>query len=200
MQTGSAKTERRRSERKDDTRRRIMAAAGVLFRRHGIDGVGVDAIMREAGLTHGGFYVHFPSKEALAAAVCAASLTRGARLWADSAADAGGGEAALRRIVDAYLSPERVAGRETGCVLPTLGADLARRPEAHAALAPAIDEMAGTLAACRPGADRERGMADLSCMVGAVLLARLAGDPALAEQILRAARSRVLGAAPGAAG
>ena len=60
-------------EQKVETRRRIMDAASRLFRREGIDAVGVDAVMQQAGLTHGGFYGHFPSKEALAAEVCADS-------------------------------------------------------------------------------------------------------------------------------
>ena len=60
------------SERKAETRQRILDAAGALFRAHGIDGVGVDAVMHEAGLTHGGFYLHFASKEALVAEVAAA--------------------------------------------------------------------------------------------------------------------------------
>ena len=107
-----------RGERKEETRQRIMQAAGMLFRRHGIDGVGVDAIMREAGLTHGGFYVHFPSKEALAAEVCADSLAGGARRWARLAEEADG-PVALDAIVEAYLSPQRVKQRESGCVLPT---------------------------------------------------------------------------------
>src|ERR1700722_16606158 len=69
------------SERKAETRQRILDAAGALFRAHGIDGVGVDAVMHEAGLTHGGFYLHFASKEALVAEVAAASLARAAARW-----------------------------------------------------------------------------------------------------------------------
>jgi TetR/AcrR family transcriptional repressor of nem operon len=169
-----------------------MDAAGVLFRRHGIDGVGVDAIMREAGLTHGGFYVHFPSKEALAAEVCAGSLARSATRWAGLAQEADGA-GALGAIVEAYLSPQRVAACETGCILPTLGADLARRPTAHPALAASIRAMAEAIAKCRPGAEPERALADLSCMVGAVVLARLAGDTPLSGEILAAARTELLG-------
>ena len=198
MRMGSAMAEGGRGARKEETRQRIMDAAGVLFRRHGIDGVGVDAIMREAGLTHGGFYVHFPSKEALAAEVCAASLSRGARRWADLAGEEG--TEALAAIVASYLGADRVAEREAGCILPTLGADLARRPAAHPALAVSIRAMAETIARCRPDADLGRALADLSCMVGAVVLARLAGDENLAGEILTAGRAQVLGGTAAAEG
>src|ERR1700677_2038779 len=67
--------------RRAETRERILTAAGHLFREHGIDGVGVDAVMKEAGLTHGGFYLHFPSKEALAAEVSQSLLERAASRW-----------------------------------------------------------------------------------------------------------------------
>ena len=111
--------ERRSS--KDETRRRIMDAASRLFRREGIDGVGVDAIMREAGLTHGGFYGHFPSKEALAAEVCAGSLARSASRW-EAMRDEHGAAQALARIVESYLSAAHVEESERSCVMPTLGA------------------------------------------------------------------------------
>lgn len=178
-----------RVERREETRRRIVEAAGRLFRLHGIDGVGVDAIMREAGLTHGGFYVHFPSKEALAAEVCVQALARSAERW-QSLADT---PDARRALVEAYVSPERVMSRDGGCVLPTLGGELARRPGQHVALASSIRAMADALAHGRDGAgEGDRSLADLSCLVGAVMLARLAGETALAERILQAARARVL--------
>src|SRR3954447_25446538 len=90
------------SEHKKQTRRRILDAAAILFRRHGIDGVGVDAIMREAGLTHGGFYGHFASKEELAGEVFADTLARSAERWR-SAAEREEGAATLRRIATTYL-------------------------------------------------------------------------------------------------
>jgi TetR/AcrR family transcriptional repressor of nem operon len=180
------------SDRKKQTRRRIAEAAGALFRRCGIDGVGVDAIMREAGLTHGGFYLHFSSKEALAAEVSADSLSRSAARWAAAARDVEPGEA-LARIVGAYLSPEHVASAEGGCVLAALGPELARRSGSLPALTEAIRAMAGALAACLPGPRREqRALAKLACMVGAVVLARLSSDPAYSAAILEAARVSVL--------
>ena len=70
-----------RGERKAETREKILSAAGALFRKRGIDAVGVDAIMHAAGLTHGGFYAHFASKEALVAEVSTVALARAAARW-----------------------------------------------------------------------------------------------------------------------
>ena len=179
-------------ERKEATRQKILEAAGALFRRHGIDGVGVDAIMARAGLTHGGFYAHFPSKEALAAAVCAESLARSAARWAGIAEEAPPRET-LRRIVDSYLDPRHAAATESGCVLPALGPDITRRAGPRPALTATMQEMARTLAGCHSGEDVEaRGMADLACMVGALVLARLSDDPAFSNAMLEAASRAVL--------
>ena len=185
-------------EQKAETRRRIMDAASRLFRREGIDGVGVDAVMHQAGLTHGGFYGHFSSKEALATEVCADQLARSAARWEAMRAEYGA-EHALARIVESYLSAAHVEQSERSCVVPTLGAELARRPGAHPALTAAIKAMVDTLANCLPrrrAAARERALAGLSCMVGAVVLARLSSDPALSDEILAAARSTLVPSAP----
>ena len=176
-------------EQKAETRERIVEAAGRLFRRHGIDAVGVDAVMHAAGLTHGGFYGHFPSKEALVAEVAAASLARSAARWERISAEEPP-EQALGRIVDAYLDPAHVANAEGGCVLTTLGPDMARRAEARPAIAASVRAMAAALERCGAGGERE-ALAALSTMVGAVVLARLADSPELAESILAAARAHV---------
>lgn len=183
-----------RSGEKAETRARILRAAGALFRRHGIDAVGVDAVMREAGLTHGGFYGHFSSKEALAADVCAGSLARSATRWA-AIADSHGKREALERIVRAYLDPAQLEAGEHGCVLPMLGPELARRAAPRPALTEAIGGMIEVLARCLPRRRRparERAMAGLAAMVGAVVLARLSSDPALAREILAAARNELI--------
>jgi TetR/AcrR family transcriptional repressor of nem operon len=184
------------SDRKEQTRRRIAEAAATLFRRDGIDRVGVDAIMREAGLTHGGFYLHFSSKEALADEVCAGSLSRAAARWAATVGSAKPREA-LAQIVDGYLSPQHVEAAETGCVVTALGPELARRSGSRQDLTEALRAMADALAACLPRSNREQdALAGLSCMVGAVVLARLSSDPALSAEILNAARRAVLRGRP----
>jgi TetR/AcrR family transcriptional repressor of nem operon len=187
------------SHRKAETRQRIVAAAAALFREHGIDGVGLDAIMREAGLTHGGFYLHFPSKEALVGAVSAEQLARSADRWTDIAATQPRAEA-LARIVSGYLDSRYAVQTDHGCVLPALGSELARRPESRVALTGSIRRMLAALARLMPGRSHARAeaaaMATLSTMVGAIVLARLSDDPALSEAILAAARDHTLPSAP----
>jgi TetR/AcrR family transcriptional repressor of nem operon len=179
--------------RRSETRRRILDAAGLLFREHGIDGVGVDAVMREAGLTHGGFYLHFASKEALAAEVARSLLEAAASRW-DQASRSADRDAALREIVESYLSPAKVAS-PGGCPLTTLGPDVARRSSSRGAVAGALRGMLAALARCVPGATpglrRQRAVASLATMVGAVVLARLADDPGLADEFLAAASASV---------
>ncbi|HVC59294.1 MAG TPA: TetR family transcriptional regulator [Acetobacteraceae bacterium] len=182
---------RKANDQKAETRQRIADAAGRLFRQHGIDAVGVDAIMHAAGLTHGGFYGHFPSKEALVAEVAAASLARAAARW-QRIARAGAPGPALRQIVGSYLDPAHVAEMERGCVLTTLGPEVARRPEARPAIAASVRVMADALGRCLPAGDEACALSALSTMVGAVVLARLADSPELAAAILAAAQGAVL--------
>jgi TetR/AcrR family transcriptional repressor of nem operon len=185
---------RETTQRKAETRQRILEAAGLLFREHGIDGVGVDAVMREAGLTHGGFYLHFASKEALAAEVAQSLLENAAERW-DQASRSGDRNAALREIVASYLSPAKIAS-PGGCPLTTLGPDVARRSATRGAIAGALRGMLAALVKCVPGATtalrRKRAVASLATMVGAVVLARLADDPGLADEFLAAASASVL--------
>jgi TetR/AcrR family transcriptional repressor of nem operon len=181
---------RKPTEHKAETRARIVEAASTLFRQHGIDGVGVDAVMHAAGLTHGGFYGHFSSKEALVAEVSAASLARAAARWERISAETPP-DAALAEIVKGYLDPVHVAAVERGCVLTTLGAEVARRPEQRPAITASMERMVEVLARLLPGG-RDRALAALSGMVGAVVLARLADGPELAAEILSCAKAAVL--------
>ena len=176
------------AERKAETRERILNAAGELFRSKGIDAVGVDAIMHRAGRTHGGFYAHFASKEALVAEVSAAALARSAARWERISQD-DDPATALRRIVDSYLDPAHVAATEHGCVLATLGPEVARRREVRPAITVSVRSMLDSLARCLPGRRRERALEALSGMVGAVVLARLCDDPELAAEFLTVGRN-----------
>lgn len=188
---------RKASDHKAETRQRILDAASVLFRQHGIDGVGVDTVMRAAGLTHGGFYGHFPSKEALVAEVAAASLARAASRWERIAAEDRSG--ALEAIVGSYLDPAHVAQLERGCVLTTIGPEVARRPEQRPAISASVRRMAAVLQQTLPQADGAAALAALSTMVGAVVLARLADDPDAGAAVLKAAKAAVLGVEASAA-
>lgn len=178
------------TRRRTETRQRILNAAGTLFREHGIDGVGVDAVMKEAGLTHGGFYLHFPSKEALAAEVTHALLEKAAAKW-DEISRTYAPDEALRRIVTNYLDFSHVASAQ-GCPLTTLGPDVARRAESRAGVAGALGGMLAALSRCLPSRRRQRALVSLSTMVGAVVLARLADDRALANAFLQSASASLL--------
>lgn len=180
-----------KGERKAETRQRILAAAGSLFREHGIDAVGVDAIMHAAGLTHGGFYAHFASKEALVAEASAAALARSAARWERISQDERR-EAALERIVGGYLDPAHVAAVRQGCVLATLGPDVARRPGSRTAITASVRTMVDALARCLPGHARRRALSALATMVGAVILARLVDEPGLSDEILAAAKASLV--------
>jgi TetR/AcrR family transcriptional regulator, transcriptional repressor for nem operon len=179
------------SERKAETRQRILDAAGALFRAHGIDGVGVDAVMHEVGLTHGGFYLHFASKEALVAEVAAASLARAAANW-DRISRESDPKAALAQIVGSYLDPEHVAAVSQGCMLATLGPEVARRPGSRGGITEAMRMMLDALARLLPGRRRDNAVTALSTMVGAVVLARIADDPELANEFLAVAAAAVV--------
>ena len=176
-----------RPERRAETRERILSAALALFRVHGVDAVGVDAIMHRAGLTHGGFYAYFPSKEALVAEAAAAALARSADRW-EQCAGHPDAQVALADIVNSYLDPAHVALADRGCVLTTMGPDVARRSAMRPAITASIRRMIQSLVRCVPGHSRQRAVTALASMVGAVVLARLADDPALADEILAAAR------------
>ncbi|HTI80493.1 MAG TPA: TetR/AcrR family transcriptional regulator [Acetobacteraceae bacterium] len=174
-------------ERKAETRERILGAALTLFRTHGVDAVGVDAIMHHAGLTHGGFYAYFASKEALVAEAATSALSRSADKWEQIVSDTVA-QNALARIVDAYLDPTHIATTERGCVLTTMGPEVARRPGARPAITTSIRRMIEALTRCVPGRNRQRALRALTSMVGAVVLARLVDDSALAAELLAASR------------
>ncbi len=181
------------ADHKAKTRRRILDAAARLFKRHGYGGVGIDAIMSEAGLTRGGFYAHFPSKEALFAEVVAQAV------WLAGMAEAGrgsGGERA-RRAIRVYLSRSHRDNPAEGCPIAALLQDVSLAgPEVRDAFVAAIGRLAAQLA--RNLADdgvaaaaevRERALATIALSVGGLMLSRAAGDAPLSDEILGACRT-----------
>jgi len=164
-----------------ENHRRILEAAAKLFRERGFAGVGVDAIMREAGLTHGGFYGHFDSKEDLIAQACARDAEPVGARW-KCAPDP------LAALAAAYLSPEHCRDHGAGCLLAALGPEVARqsgpvRRVFTDYLRTVIDELAGLLPGKNPAARREKAIAVWSGLVGTIVLARVAGDPQLSDEI-----------------
>lgn len=117
------------------------------------------------------------------AEVAEASLARAAARW-DRISREPDRKAALARIVGSYLDPDHVAAVSEGCVLTTLGPEVARRPGSRGGITQAVRTMLDALARCLPGRRRQRAVTTLSTMVGAVVLARIADDPDLANEFL----------------
>ncbi len=172
-------------EKAAENRARIVAKAAQLFREKGFAAVGVDAIMEAAGLTHGGFYRHFRSKEDLAAEAVAHGLAISAERQA--------GEASLEAYVASYLSPSHRDNPGAGCVIAALAGDMARqgpgiRDRLTAQIPTSLDGLAARIGAEDPVGAREQAIATLAGMVGALVLARAVNDPALSDEILATAR------------
>ena len=180
-------------DHKQQTHARILKAARPLLQTEGIDGIGIPAVMEQAGLTHGGFYAHFHSKDSLVAEVCAGALARRVEKLA-AAAETDAPRAELAAYIDEYLDPEHRDNRATGCILPALAGEVARQaPEVRHAFTAAFEQYEAGLARLLPdqeGASRDDAALLLATgMAGALVLARAVDDPALSDRILAAART-----------
>ncbi|WP_420144919.1 TetR/AcrR family transcriptional regulator [Sphingobium sp.] len=174
-------------------REKVVDTASRLFRARGVEGVGIGELMRECGLTHGGFYNQFESKDALAAEACAASFANSARRWRMVADQADGGGAASAIAAD-YLSARNRDAPESGCALIGLGPDAARRGgDLAIAFREGFETLAAILQQSQPDMERQAVLARMAQMVGAMMLARGVADMALAEEIMAASRD-MLGA------
>jgi TetR/AcrR family transcriptional regulator, transcriptional repressor for nem operon len=198
-------------EQAADNRQRIIETAGRLFRLYGFDGVGLAGLMKAAGFTHGGFYNHFPSKEALAAEAASSGLSRSGIKLSNALMDERKTDrAALARYVERYLSSEHRDGRESGCTIAALACDAARQgKEIQERFAQGIEEeleifasylTKGSRHEASPLSARERAILLLAELVGAIILARAVAqaNPSLSEEILRTSR-RNLAKKPSAA-
>jgi TetR/AcrR family transcriptional regulator, transcriptional repressor for nem operon len=184
---------KRRSDRsrKEATHDRIVHAAARAIRRSGYSGTGVADIMKDAGLTHGGFYAHFDSREAmLAEAADRAGAESVATL--ERIAAAAPPEKGLQALTRAYLSKEHLEGPDSGCPMAALGSEMPRQaPEVRRAATRRIKEAVDLVARQlpdwgKPGA-HEQALATVSMMVGAMVLARAVDDPKLSDAIRSAA-------------
>lgn len=178
-------------EKAAEHRRSIVEAAGRLFRRSGPDAVSVADVTREAGLTHGGFYGHFPSKEALFADAAEAALVEASERIARLGTARGAG--AWPGVVRAYLSPDHLEDCEQGCTIAALSGDMSRRPaEIQAAFARGLDHYLASVETLTGG--RAAAIAETAAMVGALVMARAVGQgaPGLSAEILDAVKARLL--------
>lgn len=176
-------------------RQHILAAAMRLFREQGIQATGVDAITQEAGLTHGGFYSQFGSKEAIVVEAIRSALTRSKHLW-QRTAERKPRPQALRGIIESYLSREHRDEPGQGCILAALGADIARQPLSvrqvfTEELQGAFEHLAQLMPEDAPAHRSDNAIAAFSSMVGALILARAVTDERLSDRILKVTTKRV---------
>lgn len=179
------------SEHKEETRRRIVDCAGRRFKRDGIDGAGIAALMSDASLTNGAFYAHFTSKEDLVCAV----LTDQVRRQRESYGAQPFTREAFEQFARAYLSSAHRDDHEGGCPSAALLDDVIRSgPSARHSYTSAMIPLVDDLAAVFPSDDaRSRAASIFASMVGTLQLARAVDDPDLASDILRHGLDNVLG-------
>ena len=171
-----------------ENRERIVAVAASMFRERGIAAVGVVELMEAAGMTHGGFYKHFESKDALIAEACAYSFkTPGGSLRLAAEAAKPGQE--LKTIVDSYLSERHRDNPGKGCAIAALGGEVGnRKSPARKALQEGRERLVGLVAKHWKGSDPQgNASAFVSTMVGALINARLASRES-SDAVLRAAK------------
>lgn len=183
-------------EHKQETHDRIVRKASVRLREKGAHGIGVADLMKEAGLTHGGFYAHFDSREALVIEAFGYAMDRSMEHWRKITGEVSP-EKRLALIAEAYLSALHRDNPGHGCSIPALGAEIAREsPKTRKAFAGKLEEMIERLADCVPNqprkAARKQAIATLATMAGTMLLARIAGSGELSDEVLKAGRDSVL--------
>ncbi|MBH5396934.1 TetR/AcrR family transcriptional regulator [Bradyrhizobium sp. CNPSo 4010] len=183
-------------EHKQETHDRIVKKASVRLREKGAHGIGVADLMKEAGLTHGGFYAHFDSREALVIEAFAYAMDRSMEHWRKLTGEAAP-EKRLALIAESYLSALHRDNPGHGCSIPALGAEIAREsPKTRKAFAGKLDEMIETLTDTIPNmprkAARKQAIATLATMAGTMLLARIAGSSELSDEVLKAGRDHAL--------
>ncbi|WP_407146811.1 TetR/AcrR family transcriptional regulator [Bradyrhizobium sp. ORS 86] len=189
-------------EHKQETHARIVRKASVRLREKGAHGIGVADLMKDAGLTHGGFYAHFDSREALVIEAFNHAMDRGTERWRKIVAEMPP-EKRLATIVEGYLTQVHRDDPGHGCAIPALGAELAREsPKTRKAFALKLEQMIDMIAdqildVPRKTA-RKQAMATLATMMGTIVMARIAGSGELSDEVLAAGREAVLGRAAAA--
>ncbi len=175
-------------EHKLETHARIVKRASVRLREKGAHGIGVADLMKDAGLTHGGFYAHFDSREALVIEAFAHAMDRSSERWRKLAEQTPPAQR-MAAIVDSYLTPAHRDDPGHGCAIPTLAAEIARESsKTRKAFAAKLEQMIDTLAAQIPDvsrkAARKQATAVIATMIGTLVMARVAGNGDFSEEIL----------------
>ena len=178
------------------TRARIVEVASERFLKDGVAATGIATVMADAGLTHGGFYAHFDSREALVIEAFSYAMDRSTERWRNLAEQTPK-EERLAKIVESYLTPIHRDDPGHGCAVPALGAEIAREsPKTRKAFAARLEQMIDMLAEqipdLAPKDARQQAMAALATMMGTLVLARIAGQGEFSDEILAAGRDAVL--------
>jgi TetR/AcrR family transcriptional repressor of nem operon len=178
---------RQAGNKKAETHERIVKAAAAAIRRHGFEGVSVADIMKDAGLTHGGFYAHFDSRETM----LAEALDRaGGESLDDLARVTQSSRDPLEGVVQSYLSDRHLASPEGGCCLAALGSETRRQSApVRKAATRRLKELVALIEKQLPPSDtrHDDALAVLSCLVGAMTMARLTEDASLGRSVRKAA-------------
>ena len=177
---------------KEKSHRRIVKTAAARFRERGVDGIGLADLMKEADLTHGGFYGHFDSREELVAEAIECALRDGGQAVAAIASTERPPAAVLGLLVDAYLSLAHRDGLATSCAVTTMANDVARsNARARSAytkqVAIYLELLAKLIASDKRKSRRAKAIAALATLVGAVSMARAVNDEKLSRELLKSA-------------
>jgi TetR/AcrR family transcriptional repressor of nem operon len=174
-------------EQAEENRRKVVEAAGRLFKEHGFDGVGLNELMESVGLTRGGFYKQFASKEDLVVEACACTLAAGAERWRQTV-DAHADDP-FAALVRRYLTPSHRDRIGAGCAFAALGSDTGRHDDGlRASFGAGVREHLAIL----EQAGAPNALAAFSTMVGALILSRVVDDEALSRQLLESASASLL--------
>jgi TetR/AcrR family transcriptional repressor of nem operon len=179
-------------EHKAETHRRVVEAAARRFRKNGIEATGVVDLMADAGLTHGGFYAHFPSKETLVREAVLAASAQGRRHFQRQIEQARAqGQEPLEIVVRQYLTSLHRDRPDRGCSIAALGSEIARHPrKTREAFTEGLEKTLGLIASALPEPDRadakDRAYGVFSTMIGALQLSRALADPDLSQAALEA--------------
>jgi TetR/AcrR family transcriptional regulator, transcriptional repressor for nem operon len=190
-------------EHKSETHARIVKKASVKLREKGAHGIGVADLMKDAGLTHGGFYAHFDSRDALVIEAFTHAMDRSTARWR-KLSEATSPEKRLSKIVNNYLAPVHRDDPGQGCAVPALASEIAREStRTRRVFAGRMEQMIDMLAEQFQGVPRKtarkQAMAALATMMGSLVMARVAGSGEFSDEILKAGRDGVLGQARPAA-
>lgn len=185
----------RQPSRKDLSHARIVEVAARAIRRAGYDGVGVADIMKEAGLTHGGFYAHFPSRNALLVEALEHVAKDSASLFAQMFADGKArGVSPLRALIEGYLSEDHLAGQELGCAVAALSSEMSRQPpEVRAVSCERVQSLIALVQSALPETVApENAVVIVSTLVGSLQLARATANPEQGKAILASSRQALI--------